>query len=132
MSARRANGEGSIRLRQDGRWEGIARVTRTDGRRKRVSVLGKTQKEVVQKLRTLITNEHTGIRRPTQTYNVGDWLDTWLESISATAIRPKTRELYESTIRLHLKPRLGCWPHQADRAQPSDTASGDQHRRRGR
>ncbi|MBE5471713.1 tyrosine-type recombinase/integrase [Mycobacteroides abscessus] len=107
MTGRRANGEGSIRLRQDGRWEGTARVTLTDGRRKRVSVLGKTQKEAVQKLRTMITNEHNGIRRPTQAYTVSRWLDAWLESISTTAIRPKTRELYESTIRLHLKPRLG-------------------------
>ncbi|RIT48838.1 tyrosine-type recombinase/integrase [Mycobacteroides abscessus] len=107
MSGRRANGEGSIRHRQDGRWEGTARVTLTDGRRKRVSVLGKTQKEATQKLRTLITDEHNGIRRPTKTYTVGSWLDTWLESIGTTAIRPKTREMYESTIRLHLKPRLG-------------------------
>ncbi|WP_255784533.1 tyrosine-type recombinase/integrase [Mycobacteroides abscessus] len=107
MSGRRANGEGSIRLRQDGRWEGIARVTLTDGRRKRVSVLGKTQKETVGKLRVLIADEQNGIRRPTQSYTVGTWLDAWLESISSTAIRPRTRELYESTIRLHLKPRLG-------------------------
>jgi len=107
MSGRRANGEGSIRLRPDGRWEGTARVTLTDGRRKRVSVFGKTQTEALHKLRPVITNEHNGIRRPTQTHTVGSWLDTWLTSLGPSVIRPKTREGYESTIRLHLKPRIG-------------------------
>lgn len=107
MNGRRANGEGGIRLRKDGRWEGTARVTLTDGRRKRISVLGKTQTEALRKLRDVTNNEQHGIRRPIQMHTVGSWLDLWLELIGTTAIRPKTRELYETTIRLHLKPRLG-------------------------
>lgn len=55
MSKKRANGEGSIRKRKDGRWEG--RYTAgydKDGKVITKNVLGKTQAEVKEKLKTVI------------------------------------------------------------------------------
>ena len=55
MSKKRANGEGSIRKRKDGRWEG--RYTAgydKDGKVITKNVLGKTQAEVKEKLKTAI------------------------------------------------------------------------------
>lgn len=107
MTSKRANGEGMIRLRKDGRWEGIARVTLTDGRRVRRSVLAKTQSAALEKLRKLTHGEQNGIRKPVREHTVESWLSTWLESLGPAAIRPKTRDIYESAIRLHIVPRIG-------------------------
>lgn len=55
MSKKRANGEGSIRKRKDGRWEG--RYTAgydKDGKVITKNVLGKTQAEVKEKLKTAV------------------------------------------------------------------------------
>ena len=55
MSKKRANGEGNIRKRKDGRWEG--RYTAgydKDGKAITKNVLGKTQAEVKEKLKTAI------------------------------------------------------------------------------
>ncbi|MDE7247199.1 MAG: site-specific integrase, partial [Lachnospiraceae bacterium] len=52
MAKRRANGEGNIRKRKDGRWEGryTAGYDPSTGRRVIKNVLGKTQAEVREKL----------------------------------------------------------------------------------
>ena len=52
MAKRRANGEGSIRKRPDGRWEGryTAGYDSETGKRIIKNVLGKTQADVKEKL----------------------------------------------------------------------------------
>ena len=52
MAKRRANGEGNIRKRKDGRWEGRYTAGRDPETGKAIykNVLGKTQAEVKQKL----------------------------------------------------------------------------------
>lgn len=54
MPKRRANGEGNIRKRKDGRWEGryTAGYDQETGKRIIKNVLGKTQAEVKEKLPT--------------------------------------------------------------------------------
>ena len=53
MAKKRANGEGSIRKRKDGRWEGFytASYDPETGKQKLKNVLGKTQAEVKEKLK---------------------------------------------------------------------------------
>ena len=57
MPKRRANGEGNIRKRKDGRWEGryTAGYDSETGKRIIKNVLGKTQAEVKEKLKTAIS-----------------------------------------------------------------------------
>ena len=43
---------------------------------------------------------------PGITPTVGQYFDRWLMSIKDT-VRPRTRERYESVIRVHIKPALG-------------------------
>ena len=52
MAKKRANGEGNIRKRKDGRWEGryTAGYDEKTGKRMIKNVLGKTQAEVKEKL----------------------------------------------------------------------------------
>ena len=54
MAKRRANGEGNIRKRKDGRWEGRVVVGYDEaGNPKTKNVLAKTKGECVDKLKTL-------------------------------------------------------------------------------
>ena len=57
MAKRRANGEGSIRKRTDGRWEGRYTVGRDSETGKAIykNVLGKIQAEVREKLKQAIS-----------------------------------------------------------------------------
>ena len=80
MSKKRANGEGSIRKRKDGRWEG--RYTAGYDKGGKVitkNVLGKTQAEVKEKLKTAI--EESQKLDPTRTgqYTVQTWVTLWYE-----------------------------------------------------
>ena len=63
MPKRRANGEGNIRKRKDGRWEGRYTVGRDPETSKAIikNVLGKTQAEVKEKLKKAI--EEKGSRQ---------------------------------------------------------------------
>lgn len=52
MAKKRANGEGNIRKRKDGRWEGRYTAGRDEnGKAVYKNVLGKTQAEVKEKLK---------------------------------------------------------------------------------
>ena len=59
MPKRRANGEGNIRKRKDGRWEGryTAGYDQETGKRIIKNVLGKTQAEVKEKLKAAISEK---------------------------------------------------------------------------
>ncbi|MGQ4272199.1 tyrosine-type recombinase/integrase [Nocardiopsis changdeensis] len=104
---RRANGEGSIYRRGDGRWGASAFVDTISGKRKRVHVYGRTRQEVHDQLAEKLTQARAGIRAPDKEWTVGAYLDYWLTTVVAAKNRPRTGELYEGTIRLYLKPALG-------------------------
>ena len=79
MAKKRANGEGSIRKRSDGRWEGryTAGYDPETGKRITKNVLGKTQAEVKEKLSKAIEDGYTRTpfavtRSDIDFYNFGD------------------------------------------------------------
>ena len=79
MAKRRANGEGSIRKRKDGRWEGRYTAGRDPETGKAITknVLAKTQKECKEKLQKAIeNNQHMDITR-TGKYTVAEWVRLW-------------------------------------------------------
>lgn len=51
-----------------------------------------------------------GIPVPDRAWKLGDWLDYWLENVVAANRRPATHAVYETTVRLYLKPALGRYP----------------------
>lgn len=105
--SRKANGEGSIYKRADGRYGGSVFVSLTDGRRKRIHIYAKTRQEVHDRLAERIALEHKGIRSPEKERTVAEFLDYWLEQVVVTKNRARTADLYESTVRLHIVPRIG-------------------------
>ena len=89
---RRANGEGNIRKRKDGRWEGRYTVGHDPetGKATIKNVLGKTQAAVKEKLKKAL-EENVGIDYGrAKTYTVGNWLEVWYENYAKIKMRPST------------------------------------------
>ena len=112
MARKRKAGDGTVRQRKDGRWEGRIVIGYDDnGYPKTKNVLAKTKKECVEKLQKL-KEECGGLKpekvRPEMPF--GDGLRYWYENHSKPKIRPTTQETYESRIRLHIIPEIGDIP----------------------
>ena len=101
--SRRANGEGSISKRQDGRWEARYTVDTPLGPKRR-AVYGKSRKEVAKKLAAAPREETVSIDR---SLLLKDYLKGWLEGSVRASVRPTTFSRYESLVRLHINPALG-------------------------
>ena len=112
MAKRRANGEGSIRKRSDGRWEGryTAGHDPETGRAIIKNVLGKTQAEVKEKLKRAI-EETAGLDvAKAGQYTVGGWLEVWYENYAKIKMRPSSYLTYRGYLDNHIKPSLGNIP----------------------
>ncbi len=111
MAKRRANGEGSIRKRSDGRWEGRYTVGYDEnGKQRFKNVLAKTQAECKVKLKAAI--EAVGVAEiandvEIEQYTVGEWLDVWFENYAKLKVRPSSHQTYMGYIRNHIKPSVG-------------------------
>lgn len=112
MAKRRANGEGNVRKRADGRWEGRYTAGRDPATGKAIckNVLGKTQAEVREKLKQAIENSaHMDVVKA-EKYTVGQWLDAWLENYAKLKVRPSSYKTYQGFIKHHIKPHIGNMP----------------------
>ena len=112
MAKKRKNGEGTVGLRKDGRWEGRVVIGYDDkGLPKTKNVLAKTKSECVEKLKTL--KDALAPPAPPRTradMPFGDWMEHWYETYSRPAARPGTRRIYEGYLRLYIRPGLGHIP----------------------
>ena len=111
MARKRKAGEGTLRLRKDGRWEGRVVVDYDEkGLPITKSVTAKTKPECLQKLEVLQTacGVVTGKARPDMPF--GDWMDLWYRTWSKPALRITTQSCYEDRIYLHIIPGLGKIP----------------------
>ncbi len=108
MAKKRASGEGNIRKRKDGRWEGRYVAGHDEnGKAIRKNVLGRTQAEVRTKLKDAIEASQTLNMTRADAYTVGSWLTLWYELYSKPNIREATQERYWNHIRYHIIPGLG-------------------------
>lgn len=107
MAKRRPSGDGMVRKRRDGRWEGrIVVGHKENGDPIFRYVYAPTQKDLTAKLRQRI-GAYQGVDLTEQSkMTLGEWLDQWLEDVAGT-IRPNTLTRYQGAIRNHIKPRLG-------------------------
>ena len=112
MAKKRANGEGSIRKRADGRWEGryTAGYHPETGKRIIKNVLGKTQAECKAKLKKAIEESHALDVGRADEYTVAAWLRTWFELYAKPHIRPSTMNYYHRNIEQHIIPAIGDIP----------------------
>lgn len=115
--SKRANGEGSIYQRQDGRWTGATYVLRPDGGRQRRQVYGATRSEVSGKLRELITMTERGLPMAGTSWTVKGYARHWLDAI-ALSLRPATHSNYAWVMRKYVIPSVGS--RRLDRLAPAD------------
>ena len=107
MARRRPSGDGMVRKREDGRWEGRIVVGHKDnGDSIFRYVYADTQKELTAKLRKSIT-AYQGVDLTEQSrMTLSQWMDQWLENKTGT-IRPKTLVNHRGYIKNHIEPALG-------------------------
>ena len=108
MAKRRPSGDGMVRKREDGRWEGRIVVGHKDnGASIFRYISAPTQKELSAKLRQL-TETYKGVDLTEEsTMSLSVWLDKWLDEYMVTTLRPSTLTSYRRSLELHVKPHLG-------------------------
>ena len=110
MAKKRANGEGNIRKRKDGRWEGryTAGYDPKTGKRIIKNVLGKTQGEVKEKLKKALEEcQGLDVSKAADEYTVATWLRTWYELYAKPNVRTATANRYKLIIETYTIPRIG-------------------------
>lgn len=112
MPKRRANGEGNIRKRKDGRWEGRYTAGHDPETGKAIikNVLGKTQTEVKEKLKKAIEESGNIDYGMAKSYTVGSWLEVWMENYAKIKLRPSTYKTHQGFLKNHIQPNIGNIP----------------------
>src|SRR5438876_12310324 len=96
-------GEGTVRRRPDGRYEG--RVSLNDGCR--MSIYGTTQREVTRQVRELKSQDDAGRVVVRNQERLGSFLQNWLRNEIKRRRRAKTYSSYEQMVRGHMLRELG-------------------------
>ena len=108
MANKRPDGDGLVRKRSDGRWEGrIVAGHKEDGKPIFRSVFAPTQRELMDKLHSQIALYRDV--ELTEGYNLtlSQWLDRWLAEYKAYTVRESTLRGYRTMTEQYIKPLLG-------------------------
>lgn len=113
--ARRAKGDGTLRKRKDGRWEGWFNIgTDENGKIKRKSVTAKTKIECQEKLNKAkadyfneqkMLSSHTYLTNSDPTLH--EWYEIWINTFCKNVIKDYTVQGYAQRFRLYILPELG-------------------------
>ena len=108
MANKRPDGDGLVRKRTDGRWEGrIVIGHKDDGSPIYKSVFAKTQKELMPKLHSAIGDYKDANLTEKGNMTLGEWMQIWIEKYAEPTLRQSTIRGYLSMIRLYIGPALG-------------------------
>ncbi|MFE9256292.1 tyrosine-type recombinase/integrase [Streptomyces sp. NPDC006879] len=107
-SRTRANGDGTVYQRKDGRWEAAGYVLAPGHTRKRVRVYGTTRKDAMAKLTEKIAASNRGLPVAAADSTVSAYLAYWLDGVAIHHLRENTYTRYAAAIRLHINPGLGA------------------------
>ena len=108
MAKRRPSGDGMVRKRGDGRWEGrIVVGHKKNGTPIFQHAYAHTQKELTEKLHQNIERYQDVELTEDSRMTLGEWLDRWLTEYKAGTVRPGTLKSYRCYIAYYIKPQLG-------------------------
>ncbi|HBH96150.1 MAG TPA: site-specific integrase [Ruminococcaceae bacterium] len=108
MAKRRKQGEGMLRLRKDGRWEGRVVVDYDEkGLPITKNVTAKTKTECAEKLEDLKEKCGKHSEKINSGMSFGKWIDFWYQTYCKHTIRLTTQLGYESRIYCHIIPEIG-------------------------
>jgi integrase len=100
--SKRANGDGSIHRRKDGRWCASIGV----GKGKRKHFLSRDRDVVAKQLAAALKKQHDREPIVTDRQTVAQYLKSWLASVQPS-LKHQTWRRYEQYVRLHIEPELG-------------------------
>ncbi|MCC9709258.1 site-specific integrase [Streptomyces sp. MNU76] len=103
----RANGDGTVYQRKDGRWEAAGYVLAPGNTRKRVRVYGTTRKDALAMLTEKIAASNRGLPVPSAQGSVAAYLTYWLENVAVHQLRENTHTRYAACVDRYLFPGLG-------------------------
>ena len=108
MAKRRPSGDGMVRKRPDGRWEGrIVVGHKENGDSIFRYIYAPTQKELLAKLHQKL-DAYDGIELTEDSrMTLSEWLDRWLEEYAAPTVRSGTLGGYRNYAQHYIKPYLG-------------------------
>lgn len=112
--AKRANGEGSIRKRKDGKWLVTfpTGLYKENGKRDLIYKYCATQAEAVEALRQLQIERAIGGDKSKAVITTGEWIENWIEHRpnQQKSLATATLTSYHTNYRLHIKPFIGKIP----------------------
>ena len=108
MGKRRPSGDGLVRKRADGRWEGrIVVGHKEDGKPIYRSVFAEKQSDLMPKLHEL-KDQYAGVElTEDSSITLGEWLGRWLDDYKKPTLRLSTFAGYSKDIANHILPHLG-------------------------
>ena len=101
MGKKRKSGEGTLRLRKDGRWEGRYTVGRDPETGKPIvkNVLGRSQTEVREKLKAAMElAEKVDVTR-SEDFTLTEWLQYWMDNYGQVYLRPSSQVNYAGFLK---------------------------------
>ena len=105
---RRPQGEGTLRKRSDGRWEGrIIIGHKNDGTPIFKSVFGKTQKATLKQLHKMLDLYCDVDLTEECRMTLGEWMDKWLDEYMLFTLRENSINGYRNLINNQIKPFIG-------------------------
>ena len=108
MAKRRPSGDGMVRKREDGRWEGrIVVGHKENGEPIFQYVLAPTQKALLTKLHQNIEIFRDVELCEDSRMTLAQWLDRWLDEYATPRLRESTMSGYRIYAEQYIKPRLG-------------------------
>lgn len=108
MAKRRPSGEGMIRQKKNGQWEGrIVVGHKENGDPIFRYVYAKTQKELIDKLHHKIDEFRDAELTENSNMMLGEWLDKWIDEYMTGTIRESTLDGYKTYVEKYIKPALG-------------------------
>ena len=109
MAKKRPDGDGMVRKRKDGRWEGrIVIGHKNNGAPIYKYVFAKKQKDLLEKLHAQI-NEYRGVDLTgNSNMTLDEWMNRWMEEYAEPTLRHSTICGYRTNIKYHISPALGA------------------------
>ena len=109
MGKRRPSGDGLVRKRADGRWEGrIVVGHKENGNPIYRSVFAEKQSDLMPRLNEL-KMQYAGVELTEESsITLGEWLKRWLDEYKKPILRPSTYSGYGKDIENHILPYLGA------------------------
>ena len=109
MAKRRPSGDGLVRKRADGRWEGrIVVGHKEDGKPIYRSVFAEKQSDLMPRLNEL-KMQYAGVELTEESsITLGEWLGRWMEEYKKPILRQSTYSGYGKDIENHILPYLGA------------------------